>query len=132
MSRSYTTNAGSDAAVIASEVIRNGSSDGWCGSQEQCNHIAVVLRPFNIVYLNDMSGEWGPSQAARTKLDEPSRDRFKPENILGLVKVAMQPAEEMMGPEGVEYLKLMKSIADEATARYQDYAMSVARERMRP
>lgn len=49
------------AAEIASEVILRGRSVGWAGSLENLERVGEILRPFNIVYVCDMLGEWGPA-----------------------------------------------------------------------
>jgi hypothetical protein len=41
--------------------------------------------------------------------------------IKAAVFAAMQAAEELGGPEGWRYVKLMREIADEATRRLTDY-----------
>lgn len=47
-----------DASDIASEVVLTGKSEGWCGDLEDLEEVKKVLRPFNIVYTDDMRGTW--------------------------------------------------------------------------
>lgn len=51
------------AALIASEIILNGSSQGWAGSLEDKEAVEKALAPFGIRYTDDMVGEWkGPKE----------------------------------------------------------------------
>lgn len=54
----YGLDAAADAALIASEVVRDGKSEGWSGRTEQMEAVAAKLAPFNIVYVDDMVGGW--------------------------------------------------------------------------
>lgn len=51
-----------DAAIVALEVIRHGSSSGWHGTVEQREAVAAVLAPFGIRYTDDMRGTWSPAK----------------------------------------------------------------------
>lgn len=46
------------ASEIASDVIFTGRSTGWGGSLEDCESLQKMLKPFNIVYYDDMIGGW--------------------------------------------------------------------------
>ena len=47
------------AAIIASEVIASGKSDGWQGSLGELSQVEKILPNFNIFYMDDYVGEWG-------------------------------------------------------------------------
>jgi hypothetical protein len=53
---SYTTLRA--ASEIASEVVSMGLSTGWSGSLEELSLMEKTLAPFNIVYVDDLRGEW--------------------------------------------------------------------------
>jgi hypothetical protein len=47
------------AAQIAQEVILAGRSTGWCGrTLEDLHAVEETLKPFNVVYVDDMNGTW--------------------------------------------------------------------------
>jgi len=60
MSRSYRQYCSPDeiASVIASEVILQQVSTGWAGDIEDKEQVEAILKPYNIVYTDDMFGEW--------------------------------------------------------------------------
>lgn len=60
MSRNYNEYLSLDhaAATIAHEVIVHKCSARWCGSLEDLEQMQTILKPFNIVYVDDMSGKW--------------------------------------------------------------------------
>lgn len=60
MNRRYYEPLQACAAEIASEVVVSGKSTGWSGSIESCETVREILRPFNIEYVDDMSGEYKP------------------------------------------------------------------------
>lgn len=51
------------AAVIVRDCIRDGSSSGWCGSQEDFDAVEEICNRFGVVYTDDMYGEWSPQKA---------------------------------------------------------------------
>lgn len=55
--RDYSTDRAA-AADIAADVVCAGRSDGWTGSSEELGRISEILRPFEIVYVDDMFGAW--------------------------------------------------------------------------
>ena len=47
------------ASDIASEVVLRGESSGWCSRRiEDLEEVKELLRPFRIVYTDDMHGTW--------------------------------------------------------------------------
>lgn len=60
MSRNYNEYLSLDvaAATIAHEVIVHKCSSMWCGSLEDLDQLKDILRPYNIVYVDDMFGKW--------------------------------------------------------------------------
>jgi len=46
------------AGIIALEVVKHGKSSGWCGDISTLNAIIEILKPFNIVYVDDFNGSW--------------------------------------------------------------------------
>jgi hypothetical protein len=56
--RSYGTDALADAACIAGEVIAEGASEGWTGGSAAAAVVERILAPFNIGYVDDMTGRW--------------------------------------------------------------------------
>jgi len=57
MSRKY-SDIDRDGAEILGEVFRRGESSGWAGSLEERDELARALRPYNVVYTDDMAGTW--------------------------------------------------------------------------
>ncbi len=57
--RTYTNDAFADAVRIAGEVIAEGASDGWSGYDNAAPAMVErILAPFNIGYVDDMTGSW--------------------------------------------------------------------------
>lgn len=47
------------ASIIAAEVVHQGRSLGWTGSDSNYfNQLRAYLANFNIAYVDDFSGEW--------------------------------------------------------------------------
>lgn len=59
-SMKYSEEPRTDAALIAAQCIRDGSSSGWRGSIEQQEAVAAILEPYGIRYTCDLSGTWRP------------------------------------------------------------------------
>lgn len=60
MARNYNEEGSPESAavLIASDIIYSGRSTGWCGSLEDLESIRNILKPFNIVYYDDLIGGW--------------------------------------------------------------------------
>lgn len=56
--RHYTTSAADDAAQILADIARTGQSSMWAGTLGQVRERAESLKPFNVVYVDDMAGTW--------------------------------------------------------------------------
>lgn len=52
-----------NAAVIARECVYQGYSNGWLGDVYLKEEVEKILAPFNIVYTDDMWGEWTPKKS---------------------------------------------------------------------
>ena len=46
------------AADIARDCILKGKSDGWSGKLEDLETLSSILKPYNILYVDDFHGTW--------------------------------------------------------------------------
>lgn len=64
------TNAKTDAADIAAEIVNDGESRGWGASSDRemevASEIEHRLSRFNMGYIDDMAGGWGFTKGGST------------------------------------------------------------------
>jgi hypothetical protein len=46
------------AAMIISECVRRGESDGWAGNDPEFSEVVKICGDFNVFYVNDWFGTW--------------------------------------------------------------------------
>lgn len=44
--------------LILQEIVKFGVSGGWCGSFEKLEEVQNILKKYNVMYTDDMFGEW--------------------------------------------------------------------------
>lgn len=60
--RTYRSPLSDAAGAIAQDVVQSGASYGWEGTIEEREQVAALLKPFNIVYVDDMRGGWAKAK----------------------------------------------------------------------